>query len=207
MANTKYYHISDMKTKFRKVLVEKTKDFGLSKKALDELTEIGSQGLEDDASDEDISAKVDSVLPYAKAMQGETTRKLQKAQSEKSKSNEDGDKDGDSKNDDEMPSWFKPFQDELSKLKEENAALKTERAKSERSALIASEAKKLGIPEYLTKRLAFADDADIVKELAEYKQELVNNNLMPKDTAHVAGASEDSMKADAKAWAESLPSA
>lgn len=58
-----------MKKKFRKLLSEKCKDMGLTDKALDHLVEIG-EGLADDASDEDIAAKVDSLVPYAKAMQG-----------------------------------------------------------------------------------------------------------------------------------------
>ena len=60
-----------MKKKFRKLLSEKCKDMGLTGKALDDLVEIGgAEGLDDDASDEDIAAKVDSLMPYAKAMQG-----------------------------------------------------------------------------------------------------------------------------------------
>lgn len=59
-----------MKKKFRKLLSEKCKDMGLTDKALDDLVEIGAEGLADDASDEDIAAKVDSLVPYAKAMQG-----------------------------------------------------------------------------------------------------------------------------------------
>ena len=77
-----------MKKKFRKLLSEKCKDMGLTDKALDDLVEIGAEGLADDASDEDIAAKVDSLVPYAKAMQGEITRKTQrpKPQSKKPRS-------------------------------------------------------------------------------------------------------------------------
>ena len=63
-----------MKKKFRKLLSEKCKDMGLTDKALDDLVEIGAEGLADDASDEDIAAKVDSLVPYAKAMQGRRSR-------------------------------------------------------------------------------------------------------------------------------------
>lgn len=44
-----------MKKKFRKLLSEKCKDMGLTDKALDDLVEIGAEGLADDASDEDLS--------------------------------------------------------------------------------------------------------------------------------------------------------
>ena len=161
-----------MKKKFRKLLSEKCKDMGLTDKALDDLVEIGAEGLADDASDEDIAAKVDSLVPYAKAMQGEITRKTQrpKPQSKKPQSTAEGEDEGG--NEDEAPEWFKPFQKKLTDLETENAALKAEKAKT---------------------------------TLADYKQELVTNNLMPKEHAHETGSSKEAMEADAKAWAESLP--
>ena len=164
-----------MKKKFRKLLSEKCKDMGLTDKALDDLVEIGAEGLADDASDEDIAAKVDSLVPYAKAMQGEITRKTQrpKPQSKKPQSNDEGEDEGG--NDDEAPEWFKPFQKKLTDLETENAALKAEKAKTTRQAEISAKAKKLGIPDYLMKRVSFAEDADLDKELADYKQELVTN--------------------------------
>lgn len=194
-----------MKKKFRKLLSEKCKDMGLTDKALDDLVEIGAEGLADDASDEDIAAKVDSLVPYAKAMQGEITRKTQrpKPQSKKPQSNDEGEDEGG--NDDEAPEWFKPFQKKLTDLETENVALKAEKAKTTRQAEISAKAKKLGIPDYLMKRVSFAEDADLDKELADYKQELVTNNLMPKEQAHETGSSKEAMEAAAKAWAESLP--
>ena len=116
-----------MKKKFRKLLSEKCKDMGLTDKALDDLVEIGAEGLADDASDEDIAAKVDSLVPYAKAMQGEITRKTQrpKPQSKKPQSNDEGEDEGG--NEDEAPEWFKPFQKKLTDLETENAALKAEK--------------------------------------------------------------------------------
>ena len=100
---------------------------GLTDKALDDLVEIGAEGLADDASDEDIAAKVDSLVPYAKAMQGEITRKTQrpKPQSKKPQSNDEGEDEGG--NEDEAPEWFKPFQKKLTDLETENAALKAEK--------------------------------------------------------------------------------
>ena len=194
-----------MKKKFRSLLSEKCKDMGLTDKALDDLVEIGMEGLDDDATDEAIAAKVDSLVPFAKAMQGEITRKTRspKPQSKKPQSNDEGDDEGGKGN--EAPEWFKPFQEKLTALETENAALKAEKAKTTRQTEIAEKAKKLGIPDYLMKRVSFADDADLDKELADYKQELVTNNLMPKEQAHELGDTTAAMKADAKAWAESLP--
>ena len=199
-----------MNTKLRKTISELCKDMGLTEKALDELAELGSQGLTDTSTDEDIKKAADSLVPYAKLMQGEITRKTSKRnQTPKPKKKDDGDE-GDDDDDDKgiaaiVAKQLAPFKEQMDKLQAENDALKAEKAKGERDALIAAEAKKLGIPDYLIKRIAIADDADVAKELAAFKQDLVNNNLMPKDAASVTAGTDDQMKAAAKSWAESLP--
>lgn len=199
-----------MNKELRKTLSELCKDMGLTDKALDELAEIGSQGLDENSSKEDIKKAVDLLVPYAKMMQGEITRKTRNNKHNQPKpSASEGEGEGDDGGNDAIAAiiaqQLAPFKAQLEKLQGENDALKAEKAKGERLALIAAEAKKLGIPEYLMKRIAIADDADIVKELTDFKQDLVNNNLMPKDAASELGQKEDAMKADAKAWAESLP--
>ena len=199
-----------MKKKFLSALEIKCKDMGLSKPALNELTEIGTASLKDDATDDDINAAVDSLVPFAKAMQAETTRKTsRKPSTEQSTGNGEGDGEGEQKpggkSDDDMPEWAKAMQTQLNSLASENAALKAEKAKSERTATIAEKVKSLGIPEYLVKRMTFADDADIDAELTSLKQDLVNNNLMPKGHAHEGGSTEAQDIADAEAWAQSLP--
>lgn len=199
-----------MNTKLRKTISELCKDMGLTEKALDELAELGSQGLTDTSTDEDIKKAADSLVPYAKLMQGEITRKTSKRnQTPKPKKKDDGDE-GDDDDDDKgiaaiVAKQLAPFKEQMDKLQSENDALKAEKAKGERDALIAAEAKKLGIPDYLIKRIAIADDADVAKELAAFKQDLVNNNLMPKDAASVTAGTDDQMKAAAKSWAETLP--
>ena len=194
-----------MKKKFRTALSERCKDFGLTDKALDDLTELGIKSLKDDASDEDITKAVDLLVPYAKAIQGEITRKTRKTtQSAEKPSDGEGKGEGE-KSGEEMPEWAKGFQAKLDALEKENATLKAEKTKTERAALIAEKAKKLGIPDYLMRRVSFADDADLDKELSEYKQELVTNSLLPKDAAGEQGSKDADMKAAAKSWAESLP--
>lgn len=216
--DTSDYHLCKMKKKFTQFLSEKIKDMGLSEKAVTELVELGSAGLKDDASDDDIKAKVDSVVPFAKIMQGEYTRKVQDAkqslqQSNRNRGGEGGSDDGDEgKNkggDNEIPAWFKEIQksydDKISALETENASLKASKAKEQRDGLIAAKAKELGIPDFLMKHIYLEDDADFSKVLTEYKQELVNNKLMPADQAGEQGTAEQAMKDAAKSWAESLP--
>lgn len=195
-----------MNTKLFEVLKTKCKSFGLTKKALEELTELGSSELTDESTDEEIAAKADLLVPYAKAMQGEITRKTRKS-SAKKQSEDEGD--GEDESDTDMPAWFKTYQQSndarIAALEQENTTLKAEKAATERATTIADKAKKLGIPEFMVKRLHIADDADIDAELTNFKQELVNNSLMPKGQAHEAGKVDlTQAKEDAKTWAAGL---
>lgn len=196
-----------MNTKLFEVLKTKCKSFGLTKKALEELTELGSSELTDESTDEEIAAKADLLVPYAKAMQGEITRKTRKS-STKKQSEDEGD--GEDESDTDMPAWFKTYQQSndarIAALEQENTTLKAEKAATERATTIADKAKKLGIPEFMVKRLHIADDADIDAELTNFKQELVNNSLMPKGQVHEAGKVDlTQAKEDAKSWAAGLP--
>lgn len=200
-----------MKKKFLSALEIKCKDMGLTKNALNELTELGAKSLKDDATDDDINAAVDSLVPFAKAMQSEITRKTSRKPSTTQSTDTTGEGgEGESKTtggetgSDEMPAWAKTMQSQLASLTAENVALKADKAKAERAATIAAKAKSLGIPDYLVKRMTFAEDADIDAELTSFKQELVNNNLMPKGQAHEAGSTDAQDIADAEAWAKTL---
>lgn len=193
-----------MNKKFLTALQAKCKDFGLSEKAIEDLATSGSEGLTDETSDEDIDKRADSLVPYAKLMQAEVTRKAQSKKSIEKPAEPQKTETGN-----EEPEWFKTYKAEqekqLQELKNENAAMKAEKSKAERSASIATKAKELGIPDFLMKRISLADDADIDKELTEYKQELVTNNLMPAERADIISSSEQAAKDDAKSWANLLP--
>ena len=193
-----------MNKKLLTVLQAKCKDFGLSEKAIEDLATSGSEGLTDETSDEDIEKKADSLVPYAKLMQAEVTRKAQNKKPVEKPA--EAPKGG---NSEEEPEWFKTYKAEqekqLKELKDENAAMKLEKSKAERGAAIAAKAKELGIPDFLMKHISLADDADIEKELTEYKQELVTNSLMPADKADIISSSDEAAKDDAKRWANQLP--
>lgn len=196
-----------MNKKVLEMLQDKCKDFGLTAKAIEELAEQASKGIDDETSDEDLTKTVDSYVGIAKMMQGEVTRKMQKRSSQNDRKDEQEEKD-DSKHDDE-PAWFAAYRKEqdakLAKLQSENDAMKAEKAKADRGALIAATAKKLGIPDYLMKRYHIDDDADVEKDLTEYKQDLVNNKLLPKDSGGDKASKEAQLKSDAEAWVDSLP--
>lgn len=205
-----------MNAKLLKALSERCKDMGLTSRALDELTEIGSEGLANDASDEDIEKSAIALSRYAKLTQAEITRKTSGKRNKQSSSNNtqssnEGDEGDNSTAANDIQAMidarFKKYDERVLALESENVALKKEKAQAKRSATIAEKAKKLGIPDYLVRRMSFADDADIDKELEAVRQEMVNDNLMPKSAAHESGKIEEAMKADAKSWAQSLPSA
>lgn len=214
-----------MNKKLLKVLQDKCKDFGLTDKAIEELAKLASDGLTDESSDEDIEKKADSVVPYAKAMQGEITRKSQKANPKTTKtkqSKKDGeDEDDEDENDEDFenaPKWFKAYKKQndaaVAKLQEENEALKAEKAKGERKSHIEELAKKAGVsPKMMEAQIALheaydeGDDEAINKALATIKQVSVNESLPNEDNASILSTSEQAMKDDADAWAKSLPDA
>lgn len=193
-----------MKKKFKELLSEKCKDMGLTDKALTDLTNVGLEGLSDDAPEEDIEKSVDLLVPFARAMQAEITRKTQKTQSVQQSTTE-GNEGGAGNN---IPDWFKSEMEardkQLLALKQENESLKVESQKKARGEQIARKAKELGIPEFLMKRFSLSDDADIDKELTEYKQDLVTNKLMGVDDTHNKSTSDEAIKEDAKRFAEGL---
>lgn len=189
-----------MNKKLLEKLQDKCKDFGLSEKAIEDLAELGSDGLTDETSDEDIEKKADSLVPTAKLLQAEVTRKAQKRTTTPPKTVE---------NSDEEPDWFKNYKEQQEKqmqeLRNENAAMKAEKSKAERGAAIAAKAKELGIPDLMMKHFSIADDADIEKVLTEYKQDLITSKLMPAEKADILSSSEQAVKDDAKSWANGLP--
>lgn len=201
-----------MKEKVKAKLQDAVKDYGLSEEAIESLVSAASKGLKDDASDEDITKAVNTFAEIGKAMQGETTRKVQAAKKqfeEDSKKLEDdtkGKKEDPSK---DMPEWFKTWKAENDKqmeaLKNENESLKSEKKNADRKAEIDGIVKELGIPYYLMKNYHIADDADARKQLTEFKQDLVNNKLLPKDAAGDRATEEAAINAEAEDWVKNLP--
>lgn len=192
-----------MNEKIKKLMSDKCKDFGLTDKAIEDLAKIASEGIDENASDEDVEKKVDSLVPLAKAMQAEITRKTQKTKPTP-KPKDEG-KGGEEEEDENVPNWAKSIQKEISELRKENESLKKQDEAKARQASIAAKAKELGIPEFMMKRVTIADDADIEQELTSFKQELVNAKLMPAESAGERGSSDDQNRKEAEDWAASLP--
>lgn len=195
-----------MNKKFYETLKDKTKDFGLSAKAIEDLAEQGVKGLTEESSDEEIEKQADFMASIAKTMQGEVTRKMQGRQP-KTDDVKGGSNDKDGSN--EEPEWFTAYRKEqeakFAELQSENEAIKQAKAISDRKAQIDATASKLGIPSFMISHMAIADDADVEKELTNFKQELVNNKLLPADAGGDKGTADGILKAEAEDWAKQLP--
>ena len=65
-----------MNKKLFNLVQDKCKDFGLSEKAIEDIVETISEGVDDETSEEELEKKADSVVSYARLMQVEVTRKF-----------------------------------------------------------------------------------------------------------------------------------
>lgn len=105
-------------------------------------------------------------------------------------------------NKEETPEWFKAYQtaqeekfkealeknkaleDSLKSLQDENAKIKTEQDAAKRNSFIASEAKRLGVPEWRSKEgFSISTDMD-EKAITEYLSQVANNvkaNMLPEE--------------------------
>lgn len=201
-------------------LKAKCKDFGLNNKALEELATIGSEGISDESSDEDIENIAETLVPYAKAMQAEVTRKLQGKQTRTPRTTEanvdpaSGEEGGSESNDgrkgeEQIPSYLKKFMEEMreenKKLSKKLTDYEKKEAASIRKSAISAKAKELEIPEHLMKRFAIGDDEDITEVLTEFKQSLVDNGLPMGGSSPISSSSDEEVKEDAMSWAKKLP--
>lgn len=105
-------------------------------------------------------------------------------------------------NKEDTPEWFKAYQtaqeekfkealeknkaleDSLKSLQDENAKFKTEQDAAKRNSFIASEAKRLGVPEWRSKEgFSISTDMD-EKAITEYLSQVANNvkaNMLPEE--------------------------
>lgn len=191
-------------------LKELCKDFGLSEAAIDDLAR-SVEGI-DNASDDELEAKATSLAQMAKLMQAEVTRKLQSKKTEPKVSEPKVEAAPTEPKSEGEPEWFKAYMDKLEQkmqaIEAENTAFKAAKARADRDAAIEAKAKAMGITDSALKyvKAVIGDDADeaaIVKELTDFKQQQVASAL-PEDRGMVVFTSEEAMKADAEAFVQSL---
>ncbi|MGV8135912.1 MAG: hypothetical protein AB2L20_11915 [Mangrovibacterium sp.] len=173
-----------MNARLFELIKAKAKDTGLSEKYLKAITEKLGGSVADDSTDETaIEAEANRLVDIFVETQGEATRWASKKDKTPEPSKSKKDKDGD--DEEKEPAWFSKYKEEhdkkLTALEQENQNFKQKQTAAERTATIKGLASKHKIPDFLMKRVIIPDDVDADKFLTEYKQDLITNNLMPKD--------------------------
>lgn len=166
------------------------KDTGLSEKYLTTITEKMGGSIEDDSTDEAaIEGMANQIADIAKEAQGEATRWAN------GKKDDKGSKGSESKEKKEEGAEGKTSKEDaenerLKTLEDELAILKGDKAKEERAASVKAAQTKHGIPEWRMKGLVVPEGQDPDGYLANIKQDLITQNLMPADTEGSKAASD-----------------
>lgn len=172
-----------MHKKLLEKLTAKCKDMGLSTESIQQIAEVASNGLADDAADEDVEARANQYEPVLKAMQGEATRWAQKKQQPKPT---DPQTDPKPKEADDLVAQvvaqmeakygtqFQSQQDTINKLQQQLAD-------SQRTQVIGAAMKKLGLTDKDMEFITVPADANVDEWLGKYKQSLVDRGLKPAD--------------------------
>lgn len=145
-------------------------------------------------------AKAEAAYKEAEKKKAEESQKEEEA----AKKAAEGTSSQKEKSEDETPEWFKAYQsaqekkyseaiaqskkleESLEKLKSENGKYQAEKKAAERNSFIASEAKRLGVPEWRSKEGFNITDTMDEKAITEYLSVVANNakaNMLPADGA------------------------
>ena len=166
-------------------LTAKCKDMGLSAESIQQIAEVASNGLADDAAEADVEARANLYLPVLKAMQGEATRwvnakkkpadQQQQQQQQQPKPNED---DVVAK---AIAAVEAKYGEAIRTQTETITKLQQQVQQGERTATIAAAMKQLGLTEKDMEFVTVPADANVSEYLGKYKQSLVDRGLKPAD--------------------------
>lgn len=161
----------------------KCKDNGLSEKYLIAITEKLGGSIEDDSTDETaIEGMANQIADIAGETQGEATRWASKKDSkEKEKEKEKESESEKGKQPDKESETVK----EINLLKEKLALLEGNATKAQRDAAIKAAQEKHKIPDWRMKGVTVPDDQDPDTYLADIKQDLITQKLIPDDSEGV----------------------
>lgn len=198
------------KALFEKVKA-KCKDYGLSEKYLTAITEKLGGSIEDDSTDENaIDEMANHIADIAIETQGEATRWASKKKPTPKKKddkldNDDGDDDSDDGDEKKpKPKTDNPDDDRIVKLQKELAELKAGKEKAERDALIKAAQAKHKIPDWRMKGLQVPEDADVDEFMADIRQDLITQKLIPADSEGAKAATEKQVDEAADSLLESI---
>lgn len=175
-----------MHKKLLEKLTAKCKDMGLSAESIQQITEVASNGLADDATDEDVEARANQFVPVLKTMQGEATRwvnaKNKPSQQQQQQQQQPKPKEADDVVQAVLAAMEEKYGTQLKQQTDTISKLQQQLATGERKALIAGAMKRLGLTEKDMEFVSVPADANVDEYLGKYKQNLVDRGLKPADS-------------------------
>lgn len=172
-----------MKQKVLKVLKTKVSSLGFNEEELNEVAVSIASNLADDATDEQIESGVNGVIPFLKLSQKTANRIVSKNQKEmedmkkqleESKIKTAGEEEnGKEKKGEDMPAWFKKFQEDTEKRFAEMQAQSVGKTRKEQISSLLKEKGAFGASKMRDfERMNFKDDADFESYLSSIKEDI-----------------------------------
>ena len=176
-----------MHKKLLEKLTAKCKDMGLSAESIQQIAEVASNGLADDATDEDVEARANQFVPALKTMQGEATRWVNaknkpSQQQQQQQQQQPKPKEADDVVQAVLAAMEEKYGTQLKTQADTITSLQEKLATGERKALIAGAMKRLGLTEKDMEFVSVPADANVDEYLGKYKQNLVDRGLKPADS-------------------------
>lgn len=174
-----------MHKKLLEKMTAKCKDMGLSTESVQQIAEVASNGLADDASDEDVEARANQFLPVLKTMQGEATRwvnaKDKKGQQQQQQPTPPKPQEADDVVAQVVAAMEAKYGTKFQEQTDLITKLQAQQAENDRKALVNGAMKKLGLTDRDMEFITVPAEANVEEWLGKYKQSLVDRGLKPAD--------------------------
>lgn len=174
-----------MHKKLLEKLTAKCKDMGLSTESVQQIAEVASNGLADDANDDDVEARANQFLPVLKTMQGEATRWVNAKNKGQQQQQQQTTPPKPQEADDVVAQVVAAMEAKYGTKFQEQADLITklqaQQAENDRKALVNGAMKKLGLTDRDMEFITVPAEANVEEWLGKYKQSLVDRGLKPAD--------------------------
>lgn len=176
-----------MHKKLLETLTAKCKDMGLSAESIQQIAEVASNGLADDAKEADVEARANQFVPVLKTMQGEATRwvnaRNKGEQQQQQQTPQPKPSEADSVVQQAIAAIEAKYGQTLQTQTDTITKLQQQLATNERNSVISAAMKKLGLTETDMEFVTVPADANVDEWLGKYKQSLVNRGLKPADSS------------------------
>lgn len=195
-----------MKTKVLQAMKPKVASLGFTKEEIESVVESISGTLEEDATEEQINAQIDAVIPFLKISQSAVTRIVNAKKPPKapdvSKTTKETEEGAESKQEEEeAPSWAKAMMKEIADLKGEKV-VKSRQDRFDELIKDLPEKQKQFVkltfkPASYQDDESFEEDIQKIKEIIpEIQQEISNEGLGGMGKPRIGGKSTDKQASD-----------